>query len=303
MTSLVTFEQTFRERLLDLVYRQWAALGVPFARGPEANNSEVIDPEALIWCSLEFLPTEPRLSEAVVNWTRANAHYLVRQRILKISNRLDPRTLIWQALDRRQRVVKGALPAQLELPYGAESQADVHSFVARLESARDSAEQKTLRLGRARKQASALLLRARDLLGHDIRHFLLVYLLASPGGARLRDIKTWSGYSYRSLADAADRWNAASILSLESGYCRLTSAEAFQRLLQLDSSPIVIVKWMVVFETSIRLLRNLRRARERGFDHGDGITDSLKREAAAELQRMINDVGKTSVQQLLECFS
>ena len=65
-----TFEHAFRQRLLDVIYAQWGELGAPFSDRRDWND--VIDPEALLWCSLEFLPTEPRLAETVLEWFRTN---------------------------------------------------------------------------------------------------------------------------------------------------------------------------------------------------------------------------------------
>ncbi len=59
-TSLITFESIFRDGLLDLIYAQWRLLGAPFS-SIKLDLPEVIDPESLLWCSLEFAPTEPRL--------------------------------------------------------------------------------------------------------------------------------------------------------------------------------------------------------------------------------------------------
>jgi hypothetical protein len=303
MTSQDTFEQSYRQRLLDVIYSQWTALGAPLAARPESEDSPVIDPEALIWCSLEFLPTEPRLSEIVVEWLIENPHYLVRQRIIKAAKRNDPRALLWQSLDRR--TPKSEIATELSEPlYGLNSPAEVVAFARRIGGSRLH-ERKSSRLGRVRKGPPTLLLRARDLLGHDIRHFLLVYLLAKPHGGKLSDAQDWSRHAYRSLSDAAERWKAAEIITLESGYCRLIAAEPFQRLLQVRSERIALVNWWTVFESSIRLLRDLAKARSKGFGPDHAITTSLKREAAEELKAAHSDFDlpkNSSVRRLLACF-
>jgi hypothetical protein len=63
-TWLTTFESALRQHLLDLLYAQWHELGVPFA-APLHCPDEVIDPEALLWCSLAMMPADPRLREGV----------------------------------------------------------------------------------------------------------------------------------------------------------------------------------------------------------------------------------------------
>jgi hypothetical protein len=306
MTTLQdTFEQSYRQRLLDLVYSQWAALGAPFAARPDSDDPSVIDPEALIWCSLEFLPTEPRLEETVAEWLIEKAHYLVRQRIIKAAKRGDPRTLLWQSLDRRNRNTESEVELPTEPLYGLSAPAEVVEFARRI-GERQLDDRESRRLGRVRKGPATLLLKARDLLGHDIRHFLLVYLLANPHGGKLRDVQDWSRHAYRSLSDAADRWKAADIITIESGYCRLVTAEPFQQLLHVRSLKIALVNWWTVFETSVRLLRDFAKARSKGFGDKDHIINSLKREAAEKLNAACSDhdgLKSSSFHHLLACFA
>jgi hypothetical protein len=305
MTLQDTFENTFRQRLLDLIYGQWGTLGAPFSdRGPQDGN-EVIDPEALLWCSLEFLPTEPRLSEAVLEWLGTNEDYLVRQRVYKIRNRNDPRAIIWQALDHRPRTPKNELEPPSEPCHGLISPTEVAEFSRSIEERKSSGRHVRSRLGRIGTGSATLLLKARDLLGQDIRHFLLVYLLANPHGGKLRDIQAWSGHAYRSLSAAADRWETANVVTLESGYCRLTASEPFRALLQIRSAKIVLVNWLTVFDISVRFLRDLAKARQKGFDEKSTITRALQREAAEQLKSSLPNSEKaldSSVGHLLRCF-
>jgi hypothetical protein len=279
MTSQDTFEHLFREQLLDLIYAQWTKLCASFSTRSAINDAEVIDPEALLWCSLEFLQAEPRLGEAVRAWVASNENYLVRQRIYKLCTENDPRTPIWEALDRRSANSK----TELELPSKPTSK----------------------RLGRIESGPSTLLLRARDLLGHDIRHFLLVYLLANHHGGRLRDVQAWSGHSYRSLSDAAGRWESADIVTLNAGYCRLLTPEPFRVLLQVKSATIVTINWLTVFEIGVRLLRDLAKARQNGLGEESTVTVTLQREAIRALKSALHNSPEpldSSVGALLRSF-
>lgn len=282
MTSLDTFEQSYRRGVLDLIYAQWVALGVPFAIASGLDETSVIDPEALLWCSLEFLPAEPRLAEAIGDWLASNEHYLLRQRIIKAAKATDRRSALWHFIDLRKR-------RSLAINEFTKDQSDL---IAQFQVAQrivgrwlDNHGQ-SRRLGNVRTGSATILLRARDLLGHDIRHFLLVYLLANPRGGRLRDLRDWSGHAYRSLSDAAERWKAADIITLDSGYCRLVVAEPFRELLQLGASHLQLVNWWAVFEISVRLLRDLANARSKGFEENDAIPTSLKRDAAEKLKNV-----------------
>jgi len=301
MTSPDTFEDAFRERLLDLIYGQWGILGAPYSHRGSLN--EVIDPEALLWCSLEFLPTEPRLSEVVGEWIRANKTYLVRQRVYKVRDRTDPRAIIWRALDEKVRAPEIQWEVPAEPCHGLTSPAEVVAFAQSIERKKLQKRLAPSRIGRKLEGPATLLLRARDLLGQDIRHFLLVYLLAFPSGGKLRDLKAWSGHSYRSLSDAADRWEAAEIVTIDTGYCRLIAQEPFRALLKVKSERVVLVNWLGVFEISIRLLRDLAKARGKGFDAGSTIHESLRQEAAEKLEALSSSFEAerdTSVRLLLE---
>ena len=54
-------EERTRAALLDVLHAQWRELGVPFQAPAFEHPLEVIDPEALLWCSLHFFGSEPRL--------------------------------------------------------------------------------------------------------------------------------------------------------------------------------------------------------------------------------------------------
>jgi hypothetical protein len=301
MTLLDTFERVFRERLLDLLYGQWGILGAPFS--DRGSPGEVIDPEALLWCSLEFLPTEPRLSEAVRDWIRANEPYLVRQRLYKIRDRHDPRAIIWRALDDNARAPEVELGAITEPCHGLVSPSEVVAFAHSIEAVAIPKHPAPSRLGRPADGPATLLLKARDFLGHDIRHFLLVYLLALPHGGKLRDVRAWSGHAYRSLSDAADRWEAAGIVSFNTGFCRLIPQKPFRTLLKIRSERIVLVNWLKVFDISVRLLRDLAKARVKGFAADSTIQDSLRQEALEKLVTLSCALGtarETSVALLLK---
>jgi hypothetical protein len=281
MTLPDTFEQDFRQNVVDLIYGQWAALGAPFAARSNADDDVVIDPEALVWASLEFLPTEPRLGEAVLGWLTDHAHYVVRQRIIRAARRDETRAAIWQALDRPNLEVE-SLPKKADL-------SQTEEIVRWITAARGRSERRLRKVNQLRKEPSTLLLRARDLIGHDVRHFLLVYLLARPHGGKLRDVEQWSRYTYRSLAEAATRWEAANVVSLEAGFCRLLVNEPFHQLLHIRSERIALVNWWEVFDVSIRLLRDLAAASSKGFTSDDAIVRSLRREASEKLDAALLD--------------
>lgn len=270
MTNLVTtFEEQLRARLLDIVHAQWHELGVPFSLS-HPGFAEVIDPEALVWCSLEFLPTEPRLHENVLAWLYVNRQSVIRHRINLRARDGEPRANTWNVLDEASR--------------------------------RPTREG---RIGAPAVGTSTTLLRARSLLGRDVRHFLLVYLLANPGGSRIRDIASWGGYSYRNLAETADRWTAVGVLSNDRGFCRLLDRDLWRQLLRLDGQSLAIIDWFAVFDATIRLLRVLGKGTRQDLALDGTVLTSLRRETRQALftaGRSEIDQISPALNHLLECI-
>lgn len=83
MQALLTdFRSEFLERLLEVVWRQWTALGVS-GHGPEWGHS-VIDPEALLLFSCTIGRHDARLFDAMVEWVQTNARFINVQRIKRM---------------------------------------------------------------------------------------------------------------------------------------------------------------------------------------------------------------------------
>ncbi len=78
-TSWLSFRSTVRERLLDLLWRQWSAIGVP-GHGP-AEECYVVDPEALLLLTMSVGRYDPRLFDEAVDWLSVNSPFINVQRL------------------------------------------------------------------------------------------------------------------------------------------------------------------------------------------------------------------------------
>jgi hypothetical protein len=78
-TSLSDFRGEFRTRLLDLLWRQWIALGVSGQGTPW--DGAAIDPEALLLASCTVARHDARLFDAMLEWMRINGRYINVQRV------------------------------------------------------------------------------------------------------------------------------------------------------------------------------------------------------------------------------
>lgn len=84
------FKQFFLEETLDFLWRQWSALGV--AGGARAEESWVIDPEALLIFSLQIARYEPRLFDEILDWLITNAKWIDSQRLRGILKKKNNET-------------------------------------------------------------------------------------------------------------------------------------------------------------------------------------------------------------------
>lgn len=77
--SLIEFKQNILEGLLDLLWRQWSAIGV--SGHSHAEELNVIDPEALLLLTLTVARYDARLFDEVLNWAEVNGDFLNVQRL------------------------------------------------------------------------------------------------------------------------------------------------------------------------------------------------------------------------------
>ena len=80
--SLRTFKSEFLNRLLDLLWHQWSALGVA-GRGGQAEPS-ILDPEALLVFTCTMGRHEPRLFDEMVDWLQENGRFINVMRLKRI---------------------------------------------------------------------------------------------------------------------------------------------------------------------------------------------------------------------------
>lgn len=196
------------DALLDLLWRQWHELGAPAARQKSAATRSIIDPEALVLCSLALADREPRLADALVSWCATNSAHLSVQRLNNLA-----------------RGYPMGVPAQLP--------GLAHVMVKagqdfRWRSLAGPGTPPTDLLQRAPKQSavvpldrpSAFLLRMRAIFGLGLRADVVAFLL------RKRDPQDYSdageiaralGYNRTAVKRALDVLGAAGALSVTEG--------------------------------------------------------------------------------------
>lgn len=80
--SLTDFRHEFRDRVLDLLWRQWTTLGV--AGHGRSWDGAMIDPEALLLFSCTLARHDARLFDAILDWLRINGRLINIQRTRRL---------------------------------------------------------------------------------------------------------------------------------------------------------------------------------------------------------------------------
>jgi hypothetical protein len=251
-------EDRVRAALLDVLHAQWRELGVPFHAAafdhPQRFPLEVIDPEALLWCSLHFFGIEPRLEEAVRNWFTANRARVNTQRLNTLAKRNEhepnetTRVSAWRSISGVRRLVTRK------------------------------------HIGVATSTPASLHLRSRDVLGNDCAAYLIVVLLGSPRGVRCRDVADSTGYTYRCVADTAASWADAGLVRMEHGFCTILDPTPWAQLLRCDVANVVTVDWQAAYGAVLEYLQTLERARAAGVAEDSPILVAAATKAESVLQ-------------------
>jgi hypothetical protein len=85
--SLTEFKKKILENLLDLLWRQWSAIGV--SGYSTSEESKVIDPEALLLLTLTVARHDARLFDEVLDWLGVNGDFLNVQRLQNLVKQFD----------------------------------------------------------------------------------------------------------------------------------------------------------------------------------------------------------------------
>jgi hypothetical protein len=86
-TSFLEFKGYVLDRLLDLLWRQWSALGVPGRTTMEERR--VVDPESLLLLSMTIGRYDARLFDEILDWLVVNGAFLNVQRLRNLMRRFD----------------------------------------------------------------------------------------------------------------------------------------------------------------------------------------------------------------------
>lgn len=210
------YKKRLYEAVLDLLWSQWTALGIPgHAAAPEPDT--VLDPEAMLVFSAGFARYDQRLYDLILDWLQVHSSQINIQRLKALrvkSEWKDPASLGYMAaVAAESDPVRWKKPAADGRPDDAASPEglflDGNGMPERFVPRRDAL---ALQYGFVRnvrrstrkipvslpRTTPALLLRMRGLLGISARAETLLVLLTAPQ-CKVQDIVDRSGFIWKSI--------------------------------------------------------------------------------------------------------
>jgi len=264
-TSFLEFRAYILDRLLDLLWRQWSALGVPGRTTMEERR--LVDPESLLLLSLTIGRYDARLFDEVLDWLVVNGAFLNVQRLrnlmklfrfqsqaqlsaisellMKKSN--DP--LKWKRLA-SPRSPRNAEPLfflksgkPIPMPDEKAPEFSAYGLLRGTIKLRGHAQHFPT------KGMPSLLLRLRALLGVNARCELLC-LLAAAEEIHPSKIARQTGYSPRTVQNTLAEMARSGVVQMRSGnrekwYCLQNNV--LDQLLKPEGSPTPWVNWAPLF--------------------------------------------------------
>lgn len=86
-TSSPNSSDALRRTVVDLLWRQWSALGVAGQAAPTGNV--VLDPEALLLCSSVFARHDARMFDEIADWLQRNGDWINLLRLVRLQREHD----------------------------------------------------------------------------------------------------------------------------------------------------------------------------------------------------------------------
>ncbi len=304
-TSLTDYRAEFQERLLNLLWRQWTALGV--AGQGAAWRETPLDPEALLLVSCTVARRDPRLFDAMLDWLGTNGRYVNIGRLRRmLRTRAFAGATVYGAIaatvaaaDPEPKWARSVEAAMSARPAGEEPlfqladgrplpvvrEADpvfrAHGLLRDRYAPRGSA-------GAFPTDAPAtLLLRLRALFGVSARCEILAHLLLNDWGAPRAVARAWGYYPATIIRTMSEMSESGHVLSRLEGRQRryALASEAWGELLLGPSRPAWIV-WPALFSALERVwafLWDPERAGQSGLAQASALRRVLKADIAGSL--------------------
>jgi len=262
------FRDHFLESLLDLLWRQWSALGV--SGYGQAQNSVVIDPEALLIFSCSICRYDQRLFDAMLDWLDKNERFINIQRLRTMISKEKFAAADILAAVAAGMAEKTLTPKWRRVADAVERTADKNSgslfflkngdpmpvlgkedtVFRQYGYLRSPVENRNRAIAFPPYSPETLLLQMRALFGIGAKSETLLYLLLNEKGA-IQDIASNTYYSWRSIQDALFEMGHSGLLyfpeSKRGRFYRLDGKPWLDILLREHQKKIKWICWPPLF--------------------------------------------------------
>lgn len=296
--SLHNFRNSLRSRLLALLWKQWAQLGV--AAGVQESEALALDPEALVLFTCALGRWDPRLFDEMIDWLTINGRFLSLARLKALQKRhsfagADILAAVAEVVAQRQPRLTWQLPRPTP---GREPQPLFMTPDGPAMPAFGPLDETFLRHGWQRGKLeprgysqpfdpilpACALLRLRALFGRNARADIMLYLLTHANG-HPHAIARAIGFSQKNVQDTLVEMRASGLVAV----VRLSGREKHYRILERDratfldqaNGPPEWIAWAPLFRALEHVWLQLR---EKGFQTDDQLL------LASELRRLLDDI-------------
>ena len=289
--QLDTLAARLRRATLDVVWRQWRAVGAGTAG--RARLRGLVDPEALVLCSLGLVEAERRLADIVRDWAVENSPLLSVQRANNLAPQYPPDVRARLAWFARIAVADGKDARWRSLASGVTHDVGDRGSSALTDTVRAN-KPRAIRATLA--DPAALLLRLRLGFGVGAKADVLAFLLGTEGAwASVRALMHATGYTTAAVRRAADDMAAARLIRVTRGsptsYTQYSADRgAWTPVLQLADAPPLWRSWHERFTFALAFLAwaDAARARPLSADaFGARARDLLERHRPAFERNLI----------------
>jgi len=266
-TPQTEFRHELLESLLDLLWRQWSALGV--SGYGKLKHPAVVDPEALLIFSCSLGRYDQRLFDAMLDWLGENERFVSIQRLRGITEKegfagADVLSALAAVMAKKNPTLKWKKLAESVLPDQSSSQplfflkdgtsmpvlgAEDKTF-SRYGYARSPVENHNRALPFPTRKPETMLLQIRSMFGIGARSEALLYLILNEKGT-ISEIAADSYYAWRSIQDALYEMGHSGLLhfpeSKKGRFYRMDGAPWRKLLLTQDEPNIRYLCWPPLF--------------------------------------------------------
>lgn len=270
----------FRNDFTAVIVSAHRKRGSAHSRGRRRNGrigKYLIDPNALLWFSLEFVHRDARLLEQILFWLTKNSDYVSPSALLKkLYNKKDVRRIALNDLFINNKQIRKKMPfmsihgryaeelnnrTSLDFPFDCKTDITFYSQIINAYNNElnyyDSKHNKQSANEKIKLSPHCLLLRTTPLFGSDLKKILIIFCITNPQGLDVEQIENLTGYSKRMVSEVLNELTATGFLNKKDvSFYYINKYSLWCKLLDYDGK-MKFLDSNNIFESIVILLRTI----------------------------------------------